>query len=87
MPGVVPAVEGIALARRVAVLVVAVAVPAAAAGGGSAGRAWDNCTPQQGDLRFQASDGTRLVGHKFGSGRVAVVLAHESRGWLCDWVP
>jgi pimeloyl-ACP methyl ester carboxylesterase len=80
-------VEGIALARSAATLAVAVVVAAAAAGGGTAGANWDRCTPRQGDLRFRAADGTRLVGHRFGSGRVAVVLAHESRGWLCEWVP
>ncbi len=78
---------GIALARLAATLAVTVTVAAAAAGGGTAGGAWDHCTPRQGDLRFRAADGTRLVGHRFGSGRVAVVLAHESRGWLCEWVP
>jgi pimeloyl-ACP methyl ester carboxylesterase len=77
----------IALARLAAALAVTVAVAAAAAGGGTAGGTWDHCTPRQGDLRFRAADGTRLVGHRFGSGRVAVVLAHESRGWLCEWVP
>jgi pimeloyl-ACP methyl ester carboxylesterase len=70
-----------------AMLAVTVALAAAAAGGGTARGNWDHCTPRQGDLRFQAADGTRLVGHRFGSGRVAVVLAHESRGWLCEWVP
>jgi pimeloyl-ACP methyl ester carboxylesterase len=80
-------VGGIALARLAATLAVTVAVAAAAAGGGTAGGTWDHCTPRQGDLRFRAADGTRLVGHRFGSGRVAVVLAHESRGWLCEWVP
>lgn len=77
----------IAFARLAAALAVAVAVAALAAGGGSAAGTWDHCTPRQGDLRFRAADGTRLVGHKFGSGKVAVVLAHESRGWICDWVP
>jgi pimeloyl-ACP methyl ester carboxylesterase len=79
-------VGGIALAR-LAALAVAVAVAGGAAGGGTASGSWDQCTPRQGDLRFRAADGTRLVGHRFGSGRVAVVLAHESRGWLCEWVP
>ena len=40
-----------------------------------------------GDVRFRAPDGVRLVGHRFGRGRTAVVLAHEYRGDLCDWVP
>ena len=78
---------GIGLARLAATLAVTLAVAAAAAGGGTASGNWDQCTPRHGDLRFRAADGTRLVGHRFGSGRVAVVLAHESRGWLCEWVP
>jgi pimeloyl-ACP methyl ester carboxylesterase len=80
-------VRGIAFARLAVAFFVAVALAGGAAGGGTAADAWDHCTPKQGDLRFQASDGTHLVGHKFGSGRVAVVLAHESRGSLCNWVP
>jgi pimeloyl-ACP methyl ester carboxylesterase len=80
-------VKGFLLARLAAALSVAVSVAGGAAGGGTASSSWDQCTPRQGDLRFQAADGTRLVGHRFGSGRVAVVLAHESRGWLCEWVP
>jgi pimeloyl-ACP methyl ester carboxylesterase len=80
-------VKGFALPRLAAAIAVAVAVAAGAAGGGTAAGNWDKCTPRQGDLRFRAADGTRLVGHRFGNGRVAVVLAHESRGWLCDWVP
>ncbi len=45
-----------------------------------------------GELRFRAPDGTRLVGHRFGSAkpnprRTAVVLAHMSVGDLCQWVP
>jgi pimeloyl-ACP methyl ester carboxylesterase len=58
----------------------------AAAGGGASDEA-DSCTPRTGDVHFRASDGTRLVGHRFGTGRVAVVLTHETRGRLCDWVP
>ncbi len=79
--------RGITLALLAATFAVVVAVAAAGASGGTAGPTWDKCTPRQGDLRFRAADGTRLVGHRFGSGRVAVVLAHESRGWLCEWVP
>jgi alpha-beta hydrolase superfamily lysophospholipase len=62
------------------------AVVAAAASGPAAGRpTWDGCTPKAGDVSFRASDGTRLAGHRFGRGRVAVVLAHQSRGTLCQW--
>jgi alpha-beta hydrolase superfamily lysophospholipase len=61
-----------------AVANVAVADPAAR---------WDGCTQKAGDLRFRAADGTRLVGHRFGSGTTAVVLVHQRRGSLCQWVP
>jgi dienelactone hydrolase len=40
-----------------------------------------------GDVRFRAADGVRLNGHRFGQGTTAVVLAHEVRGSLCQWVP
>lgn len=40
-----------------------------------------------GELRFQAADGTKLVGHHLGKGQTAVILAHQSEGDLCDWIP
>jgi pimeloyl-ACP methyl ester carboxylesterase len=53
----------------------------------AAGRAaWDGCTAKAGDVAFRAADGTRLAGHRFGNGRVAVVLAHQSDGNLCQWL-
>ena len=43
------------------------------------------------EVWFRASDGTKLVGHRFGGkkpgARTAVVLAHMSVGDLCQWVP
>jgi pimeloyl-ACP methyl ester carboxylesterase len=46
---------------------------------------------QKDELWFRASDGTKLVGHRFGGkrpgSRTAVVLAHMSVGDLCQWVP
>jgi alpha-beta hydrolase superfamily lysophospholipase len=48
---------------------------------------WDGCTAKSGDVRFRAADGTKLVGHRFGSGRTAVVLVHQRRGSMCQWVP
>ena len=39
-----------------------------------------------GELWFYAADGTKLVGHRFGKGTTAVVLAHQSEGDLCDWL-
>jgi pimeloyl-ACP methyl ester carboxylesterase len=71
------------LACAAAVLVAAVAN---VAGADPAAR-WDGCTPRVGDLRFQAADGTKLVGHRFGRGKTAVVLVHQSRGSLCQWEP
>lgn len=68
-------------------LAIALAAPAVAAlpGAGTAASAWDGCTRRPGDLRFRAADGVRLVGHRFGRARTAIVLAHESRGSLCVW--
>ena len=40
-----------------------------------------------GDVAFRAGDRTRLVGHIFGRGSTVVVLAHESRSSMCQWVP
>jgi pimeloyl-ACP methyl ester carboxylesterase len=67
----------------VAVLAVAVI----AVSGSSARGEWDGCTAKGGDVAFRAPDGTKLAGHVFGRGRTAVVLAHQSDGTLCQWVP
>lgn len=72
------------------VLLLATALVAVALAGSSAGAA-----PQRpahdcvngGELWFHAADGTRLVGHRFGKGRTAVILTHQSEGDLCDWLP
>ncbi len=66
-------------------LVLTAALVAPAAGAKTAGGAWDGCTARSGDVRFRAADGTRLVGHRFGRGRTAVVLAHQRPGDLCQW--
>jgi pimeloyl-ACP methyl ester carboxylesterase len=42
--------------------------------------------PGPGEVRLRAADGTRLVGRRFGGGTTAVVLAHQARGDLCQWV-
>lgn len=39
------------------------------------------------ELWFRAADGTKLVGHRFGTGTTAVVLVHQGAGDLCQWVP
>ena len=38
------------------------------------------------DVTFRAADGTRLIGHIFGSGQTVVILGHQSQGSLCEWV-
>ncbi len=38
------------------------------------------------DVSFRAADGTKLIGHVFGSGRTVVILGHQSQGSLCEWV-
>jgi len=48
--------------------------------------AYPGCAPGP-DLHFRAADGTRLVGHRFGSGTTAVVLAHQTDGNVCQWAP
>ena len=54
--------------------------------GGGGATAYAPCAPGP-DLQFRAADGTRLVGHRFGSGKTFVVLAHQYGGDLCQWVP
>lgn len=43
------------------------------------------------EIRFRTTDGVRLVGHRWGGptakGKTTVVLAHQSRGSLCEWQP
>ncbi|HEY8103068.1 MAG TPA: alpha/beta fold hydrolase [Gaiellaceae bacterium] len=58
----------------------------ASAAGARSERASHSCF-RAGELRFQAADGTKLVGHRLGKGTTAVVLAHQSEGDLCDWIP
>jgi pimeloyl-ACP methyl ester carboxylesterase len=67
------------------VLLLAAPLVVSAARAAPAGNAWDGCTPRAGDVRFRAADGTRLVGHHFGRGRTAIVLAHQRPGDLCQW--
>jgi pimeloyl-ACP methyl ester carboxylesterase len=38
-------------------------------------------------VRLRALDGVRLLGVVLGRGPAAVVLTHESRGWICSWLP
>src|SRR5688572_21902970 len=73
--------------RRVLMLLalVAACVPAAGAGA-QPERAGYTCVSGP-DVTFQAADGTKLIGHVFGTGPKAVVLGHQSQGTLCEWLP
>ena len=72
--------------RRVLGLAFLAAVVTAAAASAGGERATHGCV-RAGELRFEAADGTRLVGHRFGTGATAVVLGHQSDGDLCEWLP
>jgi alpha-beta hydrolase superfamily lysophospholipase len=72
--------------RRVVALVVLAAVSAAAGASAGGQRAAHDCV-SGGELRFRAADGTRLVGHRFGTGTTGVILGHQSDGDLCEWLP
>jgi pimeloyl-ACP methyl ester carboxylesterase len=71
---------------RPALLLLLVLGVAASAAGAATQRVEHSCV-RGGELWFYAADGTKLVGHRFGKGTTAVVLAHQSEGSLCDWVP
>ena len=71
--------------RRLLLLAALLAVAASAAGAAPQ-RAAHNCV-RGGELFFNAADGTKLVGHRFGKGTTAVILTHQSEGDLCDWLP
>jgi alpha-beta hydrolase superfamily lysophospholipase len=68
-------------------LALAVGAPAATA---REGREAHDCV-RGNELWFRAADGVQLVGHRFGGLRPgakrAVVLAHQSNGSLCEWLP
>jgi pimeloyl-ACP methyl ester carboxylesterase len=66
-------------------LLLVVVVCAASSGALAAGQRDSYCAGR-GDIHFRAADGTRLIGHVFGRGTTAVVLAHQSQGSLCQWV-
>jgi pimeloyl-ACP methyl ester carboxylesterase len=64
----------------------AVLLVALSATGASLAPAYPGCAAGA-DLHFRAADGTRLVGHRFGHGTTAVVLAHQTDGDVCQWTP
>ncbi|MEZ0293952.1 MAG: alpha/beta hydrolase [Solirubrobacteraceae bacterium] len=69
------------------VAAIAVAAPTALADGQ---RASHDCV-RGNEVWFTTADRVRLVGHRFGGlrpgARPAVVLAHQSNGSLCEWLP
>src|SRR5215207_1583063 len=71
--------------RLLLLLALLAAVPASTASAG-AERAGYTCVAGP-DVSFRAADGTKLIGHVFGSGPKAVVLGHQSQGDLCEWLP
>jgi pimeloyl-ACP methyl ester carboxylesterase len=71
--------------RRLFLLAALLAVAASTAGAAPQ-RTGHDCV-RGGELFFNAADGTRLVGHRFGKGTTAVILTHQSEGDLCDWLP
>jgi pimeloyl-ACP methyl ester carboxylesterase len=71
--------------RRLLLLAALFAVAASSAGAAPQ-RAEHDCV-RGGELFFDADDGTKLVGHRFGKGTTAVILTHQSEGDLCDWLP
>lgn len=71
---------------RRAFLLVAVLAAAASTAGAATHRVEHDCV-RGGELWFKASDGTKLVGHRFGKGTTAVILGHQSNGDLCEWLP
>jgi dienelactone hydrolase len=65
--------------------------PAAAAGQAGAPGLAEACSSTSGvrarSIWFAASDGVRLYGIEAGTGRTAVILAHEGGADLCGWLP
>jgi pimeloyl-ACP methyl ester carboxylesterase len=70
----------------VRVVAAAIAVLSCAAAVATTAPAYAPCTPGP-DLHFRAADGTRLVGHRWGHGKMFVVLAHQYGGDTCEWAP
>ena len=68
-------------------LLLAVLLALAASTAGAAPQRVGHDCVRGGELFFNAADGTKLVGHRFGKGTTAVILTHQSEGDLCDWLP
>ena len=72
--------------RRALLLLALLAATTVSAAGAGTDRSRHACI-SAGEHRFRAADGTKLVGHRFGKGTTAVILAHQSDGDLCEWLP
>lgn len=72
--------------RRVVLPLALAALALSPAAGAGSERTSHSCI-RGGELRFNAADGTKLVGHRFGKGTTAVILGHQSGGDLCEWLP
>ena len=70
---------------RSSLLLVLLAGALASTASAGADRADHSCVAGP-DVSFRAADGTKLVGHLFGTGRTAVILGHQSNGSLCEWL-
>jgi pimeloyl-ACP methyl ester carboxylesterase len=73
------------MTRALPLLALVAACVLAASAGARPERAAYTCVAGP-DVRFQAADGTKLIGHVFGTGSKAVVLGHQSQGTLCEWL-
>jgi pimeloyl-ACP methyl ester carboxylesterase len=71
--------------RRLLLLVLLASAALAATAGARTERAGSTCVSGP-DVTFRAADGTKLIGHVFGSGRKAVIFGHQSQGSLCEWL-
>jgi dienelactone hydrolase len=73
------------MGRLLATIALACAV---LAGGATSAPAYPGCSAAKGpDLDLHAADKTRIVAHRWGTGRTAVVLVHQSGADLCQWAP
>jgi pimeloyl-ACP methyl ester carboxylesterase len=79
------------MARRiplVATVLAAAAILVSPLAGQAAPQVADHSCVKGRELWFYAADRTKLVGHRFGvQGHTTVILAHQSNGDLCEWVP
>jgi alpha-beta hydrolase superfamily lysophospholipase len=80
--------RGFAVVRRWTLvgIVVGAALLAQASGPTSNAAGGEASCAGRGDATFRAADKTRLVGHAFGRGTTAVVLAHQLRSNMCQWL-